>query len=109
MSIVSLDLSKAFDTINYDLLLTKLKNLNLNQNSVDFLKSYLQNRKQFTKFSDFTSKEEDVISGVPQGSILGPLLFLCFVNDLPLAFENICKFSAYADDTQLIVSAKKPA
>ena len=106
VSIVSLDLSKAFDTINYDLLLTKLKNLNLNQNSVDFLKSYLQNRKQFTKFSDFTSKEEDVISGVPQGSILGPLLFLCFVNDLPLAFENICKFSAYADDTQLIVSAK---
>ena len=99
-------MSKAFDTINHDLLLTKLKNLNLNQNSVDFLKSYLQNRTQFTKFSNFTSKEEKVISGVPQGSILGPLLFLCFVNDLPNSFENICKFSAYADDTQLIVSAK---
>ena len=106
VSIVSLDLSKAFDTINHDLLLTKLQNLNLNQNSVEFLRSYLQNRKQFTKFSNLISKEEKVISGVPQGSILGPLLFLCFVNDLPNCFQNICKFSAYADDTQLIVSAK---
>ena len=52
------------------------------------------------------STEEKVISGVPQGSILGPLLFLCFVNELPEIFEDICKFLAYADDTQLIVTAE---
>ena len=56
--------------------------------------------------TNFKSIENEIISGVPQGSILGPLLFLCFVNDLPNCFENTCKFLSYADDTQLVVSAK---
>ena len=106
VAIVSLDLSKAFDTINHELLLKKLKNFNLNSDSIDFLQSYLSNRKQVTKFDDYTSTVEDVKSGVPQGSILGPFLFLCFVNDLPDIFKNVCKFMAYADDTQLLVYDK---
>ena len=103
VAIVSLDLSKAFDTINHALLLKKLKNFNLNQNSIDFIQSYSSNRKQVSKFTNFISTEENVLSGVPQGSILGPFLFLCFVNDLPNIFGNMPKFMAYADDTQLLV------
>ena len=106
VAIVSLDLSKAFDTINHELLLKKLRSFNLSSESIDFLHSYLSNRKQVTKFDDFTSTVEEVKSGVPQGSILGPFLFLCFVNDLPDIFKNVCKFMAYADDTQLLVYDK---
>merc|ERR1711972_612618 len=75
VAIVSLDLSKAFDTINHELLLKKLRSFNLSSESIDFLHSYLSNRKQVTKFDDFTSTVEEVKSGVPQGSILGPFLF----------------------------------
>merc|ERR1712101_92677 len=72
----------------------------------DWFNSYLGGRQQAVIANDTMSEPCTVNCGVPQGSILGPLLFLCFVNDLPNSFENICKFSAYADDTQLIVSAK---
>ena len=106
VAIVSLDLSKAFDTINHQLLIQKLKSFNLKSNATDFLKSYLSNRMQVTKLDRFTSTFEEVKSGVPQGSILGPFLFLCFVNDLPDVFKNVCKFMAYADDTQLLVFDK---
>ena len=106
VAIVSLDLSKAFDSINHSLLLKKLKNFNLNQQSLDYIESYLSNRKQVTKISKYTSTEEEIKSGVPQGSILGPFLFLCFVNDLPKIFNENTKFLAYADDTQLLVYDK---
>ena len=106
VAIVSLDLSKAFDSINHKLLVQKLENLNLNVASIKFIKSYLENRKQITKFSNYISNEEKIKSGVPQGSILGPLLFLCFVNDLPEIFDKNCEFLSYADDTQLIVTAE---
>ena len=103
VAIVSLDLSKAFDTINHTLLLKKLKSFNLNSDSITFLQSYLSNRKQVTKLNNFTSTKEEIKSGVPQGSILGPFLFLIFVNDLPDAFRDMCKFISYADDTLILV------
>ena len=106
VAIVSLDLSKAFDSISHSLLLKKLKNFNLHQQSIDYIESYLSNRKQVTKISKYTSTEENIKSGVPQGSILGPFLFLCFVNDLPKIFNENTKFLAYADDTQLLVCDK---
>ena len=101
VAIVSLDLSKAFDSINHKLLVQKLENLNLNVPSIKFIKSYLENRKQITKFSNYISNEEKIKSGVPQGSILGPLLFLCFVNDLPEIFDKNCEFLSYADDSDV--------
>ena len=106
VALVSLDLSKAFDSINHTLLLKKLKSFNLDTDSVDYIKSYLSDRTQVSKFGNYTSSEEKIMSGVPQGSILGPFLFLCFVNDLPDIFDNFCKFKAYADDTQLLVFDK---
>ena len=90
----------------YKLILKKLSILGLERNTIAWIKSYLENRKQTTKFKHFTSKEENVSSGIPQGSIIGPLLFLCFTNDLAEVFENKCKMMAYADDTQLIIDAK---
>ena len=106
VALVSLDLSKAFDSINHELLLKKLKSFNLNTPTLEYLNSYLSNRKQVCKFSKYTSSEEEIKSGVPQGSILGPFLFLCFVNDLPHFFDKTTKFIAYADDTQLLVYDK---
>ena len=105
-AIVTLDLSKAFDCLNHKLLLLKLKKLGLTDTTLNWMKSYLENRTQVTKFKNFTSTTGTTSTGVPQGSILGPLLFICFTNDLPEKFSKICKISAYADDTQLIITAK---
>ena len=104
-AIVSLDLSKAFDSISHELIIQKLAKMNFAENTLNWVKSYLQNRKQSTKFKRYKSTEVTVSAGVPQGSILGPLLFLCFTNDLPNALQDKCKMVCYADDTQLIVDA----
>ena len=105
-AIIHLDLSKAFDSISHSLLLHKLAELGLAENSINYVKSYLTNRKQRTKFNNCISEEETVKSGIPQGSILGPILFVCFTNDLATEFNQDCKVISYADDTQLIVNAK---
>ena len=95
---VLMDLSKAFDTINHDLLLAKLHAYGVSKNALKLMMSYLRNRYQRTKVNGEYSSWEELLTGVPQGSVLGPLLFNIYLNDLLYAVENaeICNF---ADDT----------
>ena len=101
---VLLDLQKAFDTVNHDILLSKMNALGVNVNSVGWFRSYLSGRKQVVDVSGTMSSECNITCGVPQGSILGPLLFLIYVNDMPAAVK--CKLMLYADDSALLVSGK---
>ena len=102
VAIASLDLSKAFDSLSHELILQKLLDMELDGTAVQWVKSYLENRKQVVKFGNIISDEESVESGVPQGSILGPLLFITCTNDIEKEMEGYDIFS-YADDMQILV------
>ena len=103
---IFLDLIKAFDTVNHDVLLHKMKNFyGFRGLAFKLMQSYLSNRKQYTKMNSFKSDRSKIEYGVPQGSFLRPLLFLLYINDLPLAslFDTIL----FADDTFLALSDHK--
>ena len=100
VGMVLIDLQKAFDTVDHDILLEKLDAMGFNHNK--WFESYLKGRKQMVVVNDVSSETGIVTCGVPQGSILGPLLFLCYVNDMPISVK--CKLLLYADDSALIVS-----
>ena len=84
---IFLDLSKAFDTLNRKILLSTLKHYGINGISYNLLSTCLSNRKQYVQFESSCSKMLDIQHGVPQGSILGPLLFIIYINDFPNAIK----------------------
>ena len=100
VGLVLIDLKKAFDTVDHNILCRKLKLYGVQQRELSWFKSYLFNRKQFCRVNGVDSKIGDIEVGVPQGSFLGPLLFLIYINDLPQAVQD-STLSMYADDTSL--------
>lgn len=102
---IFLDLSKAFDTVSIPILLSKLEKIGVRGQVQEIFKSYLSNRKQRVKIDGYLSQCQTLTCGVPQGSVLGPTLFLVYINDLcNLAIINT-KIFAYADDTALLIQA----
>ena len=99
---VVLDLQKAFDTVDHTILLGKMRALGLTDNSIKWFDSYLTGRSQVVDIDGVHSGPKGITCGVPQGSILGPLLFLIYVNDMADAVK--CKLLLYADDSALMVS-----
>ena len=102
---VFMDLSKAFDTIDHHILLQKLYLYGIRGLPLQWFHSYLSNRKQYVVVDGVESTQLDVNLGVPQGSVLGPLLFLIYVNDI-VNSSNLLKFSLFADDTVVLYSHK---
>ena len=98
--VLFLDLKKAFDIVDHKILLAKLYSYGIRGTSHQWFKSYLQNRKQICSINGKTSIAGEVGCGVPQGSNLGPILFLLYINDLPNCLETT-KANLFADDTSL--------
>ena len=107
VGLVTLDLEKAFDMINHEILLSKLKCYGFDDDCLNWVRDYFRLRTQITVINGNESCESVVHYGIAQGSILGPLLFILYMNDLSKVVKN-CKVSLYADDTCLYVSSKDP-
>ena len=103
--LIFIDLKKAFDTVDHEILLEKLKMYGVTGLEHDWFTSYLDNRKQFCRINGSSSDVKGINCGVPQGSCLGPLLFLIYINDLPFSLQK-SHVSMYADDTTISLSSK---
>ena len=98
-----MDLSKAFDTLDHNILLKKLRYYGIEGTSLKWFTSYLNQRSQYVELNGSQSDRKIILTGVPQGSILGPLLFLMYMNDIPLTTDHF-SYVMYADDTTLLTA-----
>ena len=102
VGMVMIDLRKAFDTVDFNILLSKLKTMGVG--NTDWFRSYLTGRRQCVSVGGTESNFLDIECGVPQGSILGPILFLCYINDMSASLN--CRLSLYPDDSTLKASGR---
>ena len=105
---VFLDLKKAFDTVDHSVLMEKLRVYGVRGKPGEWIESYLTNRKQFCSLNGLHSKARKVTCGIPQGSCLGPLLFIIYLNDLEECLQS-SRARIYADDTSLTITSSDPA
>ena len=103
---VYIDISKAFDTLTFEVLLYKLKYYGVTDTALDLLKSYLTNRKQYVVFDSCQSEHVETYTGVPQGSILGPLFYSIYINDLITVSDRL-NLLMYADDTNNLLQLRR--
>ena len=101
LSVLYLEFSKAFDKVPHSILIAKLRNIGLGIQIQDIIQDYLTDRMHFVKINKSSSTLKEITSGVPQGSILGPLLFIIFINDFPKCIEN-SDFFGYCDDMKIL-------
>ena len=102
--VIFLDLKKAFDTVDHAIFLEKLSDYRVQGQTASWFKSYLKDRQQFCVINGLSSLKNRIVCGVPQGSLLGPPLFLIYINDLPNCLDHSIGRS-FADDTNLTFSA----
>ena len=102
---IFVDLQKAFDTVDHEILLSKLDHYGIRGILINWFKSYLSNPKQFVYINGYGSGLAEINCSVPQGSVLGPLLFLLYIDDLNQAIK-FCKVHHFADDTDLLYLGK---
>ena len=100
---IFIDFSRAFDVINHDILLKKLSHYGISGQLLKLIECYLADRKQYVSYGGKESVQLSINCGVPQGSVLGPLLFIIFVNDI-VSISNLAMFVLFADDLNLFVA-----
>ena len=104
---VFIDLQKAFDTVDHKILLKKLETYGFRGLANNWFSTYLSNRKQYVHVSGKESDYREIKHGVPQGSVLGPILFLLYINDLSNAII-FCRIYNFADDTAILYTEEDP-